>query len=353
LWAGFATHGVGKYEKSIEETEIAMGLDPSHIYAYISLADANLHLSRFSEVEKALARAAAAHMDMSHSAFRNIRFYLAFFKKDQAGMEREVAESRSRLGIEDAISHNQALVFARAGRLQRAGETWQRARELAKQTNKRGTAAIYEAAEAVCDAIYGRAAAARKHARAALELSKGRDVEYGAAFALAVAGDSAGSQALAEDLKRRFPEDTSVQFSYLPSLAALLALAHGDHAKAIETLQVAHTYEFGQTGLAYFSFFGGLYPAYVRGQAYLKAKRETEAAVEFQKLEDHPGIVLADPIGVMARLQLGRIFALSGATAKAEATYQEVLTLWKDADSDLPVINQARAEYAKLREAKR
>jgi tetratricopeptide (TPR) repeat protein len=178
-------------------------------------------------------------------------------------------------------------------------------------------------------------------------------VEYGAAFAVAVAGDSAGSQALAEDLKKRFPEDTSVQFSYLPTLAALFALAHGDHAKAIETLQVAHTYEFGQTGLAYFSFFGGLYPAYVRGQAYLKAKRETEAAVEFQKLEDHPGIVLADLIGVMARLQLGRIFALSGNTAKAEATYQELLTLWKDADSDLPVINQARAEYAKLREAKR
>jgi hypothetical protein len=178
-------------------------------------------------------------------------------------------------------------------------------------------------------------------------------VEYGAAFALAVAGDSAGSQALAEDLKKRFPEDTSVQFSYLPTLAALFALAHGDHAKAIETLQVAKTYEFGQTGLAYFSFFGGLHPAYVRGQAYLKGKRETEAAVEFQKLEDHPGIVLADLIGVMARLQRGRIFALSGATAEAEATYQELLALWKDADSDLPVINQARAEYAKLRSAKR
>jgi serine/threonine protein kinase len=353
LWAGFATQGTGKYEKAIEEAEIAMRLDPSHVFAYVSLGDANLHLGRFSEVEKALARAAAAHMDMSHFSFWRHRFYLAFFKNDEAGMEREVAQSRGRLGVEDAISHNQALVLARAGRLQRAGEAWQRARELVKQTHDREKAGIYEAAEAVCDAIYGRAAAATKHARAALELSKGRDVEYGAAFALAAAGDSAGSQALAEDLKRRFPEDTSVQFNYVPTLGALFALAHGDNAKAIETLQVAHTYEFGKTGLAYFSFFGGLHSAYVRGQAYLKAKRETEAAVEFQKLEDHPGIVLADPIGVMARLQLGRIFALSGATAKAEATYQEVLTLWKDADSDLPVINQARAEYAKLREAKR
>src|ERR1700681_5026930 len=120
-------------------------------------------------------------------------------------MEREVAQSRGRLGVEDAISHNQALVLARAGRLQRAGETWQRAREWAKQTNKRETAGIYEAAEAVCDAFYGRATAARKHARAALELSKGRDLEYGAAFALAVAGDSAGPQAPAGVLKGRSP----------------------------------------------------------------------------------------------------------------------------------------------------
>ena len=133
-------------------------------------------------------------------------------------------------------------------------------------------------------------------------------------------------------------------------------LEAGDHVCFIyqsrDELSVLCT-EFAKTGLAYFSYFGGLYPAYVRGQACLKAKRETEAAVEFQKLEDHPGLVLADPIGVMARLQLARIFALSGATAKAEAAYQEVLTLWKDADSDLPVINQARAEYAKLQQAKK
>jgi tetratricopeptide (TPR) repeat protein len=182
-----------------------------------------------------------------------------------------------------------------------------------------------------------------------LELSNGRDVQYGAAFALAVAGDFAGSPELADDLNKRFPEDTSVQFSYVPTLGALFALAQGDHAKALETLQVAHTYEYGMTGTAFLGHFGGLHPAYVRGQSYLKAQRETEAALEFQKLLDHPGIVSADPVGVMARLQLGRIFALSGDTAKAKAAYQDVLSIWKDADSDLPVINQAKAEYAKLR----
>jgi hypothetical protein len=280
------------------------------------------------------------------------RFYLAFFKNDRSGMEREVARARGRLG-EEAVSHSEALVLARAGRMRQAGETWQRAKDLVKQTGKAEVAGIYEAAAAVCDAIYGRAAEARKRAHAALDLSKGRDVEYGAAFALAVAGDFAASQALAGDLRKRFPEDTSVQFSYLPTLDALFALAHGDHAKALETLQVAHTYEFGLSGIAFFGRFGGLHPTYVRGQAYMKAQRETEAAVEFQKLVDHPAIVLADPIGVMARLQLARIFALSGNTAKAEAAYQELLTIWKDADSDLPAINQARAEYAKLQQAKK
>jgi tetratricopeptide (TPR) repeat protein len=353
LWAGYASHGTGKYEKAIEESEITIGLDPDQLYAYSSIARANLHLGRFPEVEKALTRAAANHVDTSHSGFCTLRFHLAFLKNDRAGMEREMAQARGRLGVEDAIAHIQALVLARAGRLQRAAETWQRAGELAKQTGKREVAGTYEAAAAVCDAVYGRAAEARKRAHVALELSKGRDVEYGAAFALAVAGDSAGSQSLADDLKKRFPEDTSVQFSYLPAIGALFALAHGDHAKAIETLQVAHTFEFGQTGLAFFGHFGGLHPAYLRGQAYMQAQRETEAAVEFQKLLDHPGLVLADPVGVMARLQLGRIFALSGNTAKAKVAYQDVLTIWKDADSDLPVINQARAEYAKLQQAKK
>jgi tetratricopeptide (TPR) repeat protein len=347
LWAGFASHGTGKYEKAIEESEITIGLDPDQLYAYSSIARANLSLGRLPEVEKALT-SAANHGYTSHSEFCTLRFYVAFLKNDQAGMEREVTQARGRSGIEAPISHLQALVLARAGHLQQAAETWQRAEELVKRTGKREVAGTYEAAAAVCDAVYGRAAEARKRAHAALELAKGRDVAYAAAFALAITGDSAGSQALAGDLKKRFPEDTSVQFSYLPTLGALFELSHGEHARALETLQVAHTYEFAQTGLSFFGDFGGLHPAYVRGQAYEKAQRDSEAAVEFQKLVDHPGIVLADPIGVMARLELARIFARLGNTAKAKAAYEDVLTIWKDADPDVPVINQARAEYAKL-----
>jgi tetratricopeptide (TPR) repeat protein len=229
LWAGFATSGTGKYEKAIEESEITIRLDPDQIYGYIGIANANLRLGRFPEVEKALARAAANHMDMSHSSFCMDRFYLAFFKNDQARMEREVAQSRGRLGVEDAISHSHALVLARAGRMQQAGETWQRAKELAKQTGKREAAGIYEAAAAVCDAVYGKAAEARKRAHAALELSKGRDVKYGAAFALAVAGDSAASQVLADDLKNAFPRihrSSSATFQRsAPSSHSLMAAA--------------------------------------------------------------------------------------------------------------------------------
>ena len=183
---------------------------------------------------------------------------------------------------------------------------------------------------------------------AALELSKDREVEYGAAFALALSGDSSRSQTLANDLESRFPEDTSVRFSYLPALRALLALNHGEPAKAIELLQIAVPYELGAPRSSHTWYFGALYPVYVRGEAYLAARQGAEAAAEFQKILDHRGIVVSDPIGALAHLQLGRAFALSGDKAKAKAAYQDFLTLWKDADPDIPILKQAKAEYAKL-----
>ena len=183
---------------------------------------------------------------------------------------------------------------------------------------------------------------------AALKLSKGRDVEYGAAFALALSGDSSESQRLAKDLETRFPEDTAVRFSYVPALRALLALNQGEPAKAVELLRVAVPYELGTPPSSFFGFFGTFYPIYVRGEAYLAAHQGAEAAAEFQKILDHRGIVVSDPIGALAHLQLGRAFALSGDTAKAKAAYQDFLTLWKDADSDIPILKQAKAEYAKL-----
>jgi eukaryotic-like serine/threonine-protein kinase len=196
----------------------------------------------------------------------------------------------------------------------------------------------------VLEAFFGDAFEARKRAMAAGELSKGREVEYGASFALALSGDSSQAQALADDLERRFPEDTSVRFSYLPAVRARIALNHGDASKAFELLQAAASHELGAPR----SNFGALYPVYVRGQAFLTARQGAEAATEFQKILDHRGIIVSDPIGAVARLQLGRAFVLTGDKTKARIAYQDFLTLWKDADPNVPILKQAKAEYAKL-----
>jgi tetratricopeptide (TPR) repeat protein len=153
------------------------------------------------------------------------------------------------------------------------------------------------------------------------------------------------SQALAKDLEKA-SEDTFVQFNYLPTLRALSALSHGDSLSAIQLLQTAAPYELSVGSAS--GFFGILYPVYVRGQAYLLAHRYAEAAAEFQRILDHPGVVSADPVGARAHLELGRAYALSGDKIRAKSAYQGFLTLWKDADTDLPILKQAQAEYARL-----
>ena len=165
---------------------------------------------------------------------------------------------------------------------------------------------------------------------------------------MALSGDISGSQRLAEDLAKRFPEDTPVQFEYLPTLRALFALSQKAPLDAIERLQTALPYDLAMPGTAFFAKFGGLYPVYIRGQAYLEAKRGREAATEFQKVLDHRGIALADPIGALAGLQLGRAYAILGDRTKAKSAYESFLTLWQDADPDIPILKQAKTEYTKL-----
>jgi hypothetical protein len=189
---------------------------------------------------------------------------------------------------------------------------------------------------------------AKKHAMAALEISKGRDVQYAVGLALALSGDSSRSEALAGDLEKGFPEDTFVKFSYAPVLRALAALARSKPVDGVEQLQIALPYELAVNGLNFNSLLGGLYSAFVRGEALLAAHRYPEAAAEFQKILDHRGLVGLDPTGALAHLQLGRTFALVGDQVKAKLAYGDFLTLWKDADSDIPILVQAKAEYARL-----
>jgi hypothetical protein len=201
----------------------------------------------------------------------------------------------------------------------------------------------------VWEAVCGNAAEAKKNAIAALELSNGRDVEYAAGLALALSRDASQSQPLANDLEKRFPEDTFAKFTYVPVLRALSALERGRPTDSVERLHIALSYELAVNGLNFNqSYMGGLHSAYVRGEALLAGHRYAEAAAEFQKILDHRGIVGADPIGALAHLQLGRAFVLSGDKIKAKAAYEDFFRLRKDADSDIPILEQAKAEYARL-----
>ncbi|WP_433972297.1 hypothetical protein [Tunturiibacter lichenicola] len=183
----------------------------------------------------------------------------------------------------------------------------------------------------------------------ALSLSNQREVQYGAAFALALVGDYARSTALADDLEDRFREDTSVRFSYLPVIRATVALKQSDPLKAIELLQISAPYDSGTQRSSIHGLFGALYPVYVRGEAYLAARRGVEAVGEFQKILDHRGIVISDPVGAVARLELARAYILSGDNGRAGQAYRDFLVLWKDADPDIPILKQARAEFSKLK----
>jgi tetratricopeptide (TPR) repeat protein len=347
LMSGFATQGAGQYEKSVEEAKIAVGIDPEFSPGYINIASAYFFSDRLPEAETTVQQAFERKFEVPEAFL--LQFYLAFLKGDREGMERAAALAKGKPWAEDWMEHSEALVLARAGHLRAAAEMSSRAVDQAQQAGQRERAATYMAGRAVWEAFSGNAPVAKRSAMGALELSKGRDVEYGAAFALGLAGDFSRSQALASDLEKRFPEDTSVRFNYLPALRALFALNSHEPQKAIELLQVSAPYDFAVPAVDFNAFFGGLYPVYVRGEAYLATHQGAAAVTEFQKVLTHRGIVAGDPIDALARLQLGRAYTLSGDKTKARAAYQDFLNLWKDADPDVPILKQAQAEYARLK----
>jgi eukaryotic-like serine/threonine-protein kinase len=336
---------VGKYEKSIEEGQKAIGLDPDFTPGYVNLAWAYLFLDRPKEAASTLQLASERRLEIPELLV--LRYYMSFLQGDQAGMKQVTALSQEKSGAEDWVCDEEASVDAYSGRLRNARGMSRRAVDLARQADRRERAAMYEAGEAVREAFFGNVPEARRSVVAAVELSKGRDVEYGAALALILSGDSSRSQTLANDLEKRFPEDTLVRFTYLPVLRALFAVHHGEPSSAIEVLQIAVPYDLAIPG-SWSGFFGNLYPVYARGEAWLAAHRGAEAAAEFQKILNQRGIVFSDPVGALAHLQLGRAYALLGDRTRAKDAYKDFLTLWKDADPDLPILKQAKTEYAKL-----
>jgi len=260
-------------------------------------------------------------------------------QNDATGMAKQVAWSAGKPGMEDVFLSLEAGTAAYSGRLAEARKFSRRAVTSAETVGKKEVAAAYESTAAVREGLFGNAVQARQGAIAALGLSTDRDAQFAAALALALAGDALRAQALADDLAKRFPADTIVQFSFLPRIRAQLVLNQNQAQKAVEALQAVSPYELG-TG-------AGL-PIYMRGEAYLAARQHAEAAAEFQKILDHRGIVVNEPIGALAHLQIARAHAMQGDTTKAKAAYQDFLTLWKDADPDIPILKQAKSEYAKL-----
>jgi len=333
---------LGQHEKALAEYRTALRIEPLSAINYDNLVDGYRYLNRLEEARATANEILAKKLDSQVLHFS--LYQLAFLQNDAVGMTLQTTWAAAKPGVEDLLLASEADTAAYSGRLGQARGLSRQAIASAERAEEKETAGNYLAAAALREALFGNPIEARKHAAAALALSTGRDVQYGAALALALARDSA--QALADDLAKRFPEDTVVQFNYLPTTRAQLAVSKNDAAKAVEILQTATPYELGAPAEDF--IFMSMYPVYVRGEAYLAAQQGAEAAAEFQKILDHRGIVVNSPIGALAHLQIGRAYALQGDAAKARTAYQDFLTLWKDADPDIPILKQAKAEYAKL-----
>ncbi len=336
---------LGRYESALVEYRKSFGLNPAIAATYANLVDGYIYLDRLDEARATAEEAEAKNLDSPY--MRGLLYSLAFLQNDVAGMQRQVAWAAGKPGAEDNLLSGEADTSGYSGRLGIAREFSRRAVASAERAEEKETAAVYEAEAALREALFGNRAEGRQRSEAALKLSTGRDAQYGAALARALAGDSSGAQPLIDNLAGRFPEDTIVQFNYLPTVRAQIALNMSDAAKAIDALQVAAPYELGTPSLGIAPLFS-LYPVFVRGQAYLAARQGSEAAAEFQKILDHRGVVLNGAIAPLAHLGLARAYLLQGNTSKARAAYNDFLTLWKDADPDIPILKEAKAEYAKL-----
>lgn len=333
---------LGQYDKALMSSREAVRLNPRGAMRYANLVRSYIHLDRLKEAQATIEEARAQNLNTAIMPL----YQLAFLQGDPAAMAKAAAWSAGDPGTEDELLYYQANTAAYFGRLKQARDLFRRARVSAQQREEKEAAAEYEADAAVQEGLFGNIAKARLGAQRALKFSKGRDVQFAAALALAFARDAEQAEKLINDLADRFPEDTTVQFNYRPTVLAQIALSRNDPLKALNTLQAATPYELGDP--AYGAALLNLYPVYVRGGAYLVARQGAKAAVEFQKVLDHPGVVLNESIGALAHLQIGRAYAIAGGADKAKAAYQEFLALWKNADADCLILKQAKAEYAKL-----
>jgi tetratricopeptide (TPR) repeat protein len=350
----------GQYEKATESFRQSLRLAPDGAIPYADLGNSLLSLQRFDEARQIIREAQARKLD--NFAFHDTLYALAFVGSDSAAMAEQqqwyAGKPEENMGLALASDTE-----AYGGHLGKARELTRRAVDSAIRADSKENGAIWQENAAIEQAAFGNPAEARQSAAEALKLAPtSQGVEVEAALAFAMAGDTARAESLAQDLGKRFPLDTKMQSLWLPAIQAQLAL-NGDKknpAAALNALQAAAPIELG--GIAFVNNISCLYHVYVRGEAYLAAGQGKEAAAEFQKIIDHSGIVWNCWTGALAHLGVARANALQAKTFKAQgqgadadaarvralAAYKDFLALWKDADADIPILKEAKAEYAKL-----
>jgi eukaryotic-like serine/threonine-protein kinase len=336
----------GRYEKAIAENLEALRLDPDVALVYSNLMEDYTSVNRLVEAKATYRQALDRKLD---GTYLHADYYvIAFLEGDNAEMLRQVSLAKEMPGAEDWLFSLQSDTAAYSGGLTNARQFSQRAVESARRNDLNEVAAIWELNAAIREVEFGNVKQARLALEKGLKLASTRDSQILAALVLARAGDIPRAEDLAGKLENQFPRNTELQNYWLPSIRAAIHLNRGNPSEALKTLEPAVEYEFGYPRP---QVEGGslIYPAYLRGQAFLLLRQGKEAVAEFQKFIDWRAAVANCPLGVLAHLWLGRAHALEGDSGAARQSYQEFLALWKDADPDIPILKQTKAEYAKLR----
>ena len=331
---------LGEFEKAVEEGRAALEISPNSVSAYGNLISAYLALDRIDEAKVIYQQTKQHQFDNEY--LNEMRYVIAFLENDEAGMRQQIESAAGKAGTEAPLLASLADTEAYYGRLNQAREVNRRAVAAAKRDGANESAALWLATGAYREALFGEATGARSMVREALALAPGRDVNVAAAMTLAELGDAAQAQKMADQLNAQSPLDTIIQNYWLPTIRARLALHHGEAKQALTLLEVTTPYEFGIQNLSV------MLPVYVRGLAYLKAGQGAEAAAQFKRMLGHRGLVQNAPVAALAQLQLARAQAMMGDQAAARKSYQDFLADWKNADPDIPLLQQAKLEYAKL-----
>ena len=333
----------GRYQDSVDSERDALSGDPN-VVDYINLIASYVALNKFDEAQAAIDDAASRKLD-DPTIHENI-YTLAFLRGDTARMDHELSLATGKPGWEDLALYQHSNTAAWHGRISEARSLTHRAAESAVRADTKESAALYLADAGIRDAAFGNRDQAREFVKESTKVAESRDAQILAALGSARAGDLPHAQAIADDMNRRFPVNTVIQNVWLPTIRAQIELSRGNAAKAIDLLKTPATYELGE-GIGSLNIVCIL-PAYTRGEAYLAAKDGASAAAEFQKILDHRGLVSNCWTGALSHLGIARAAALQGDQSKARTAYQDFLALWKDADPSIPLLQQAKSEYAKL-----